>query len=69
MRDLANDGATGAQFIIITHDKEFVQYLCGSANVERFYRVTKNAQGYSQVEKKGSKAGVGKFLRKCFFLS
>ena len=40
-------------------EQEFVQYLCGSANVDRFYRVTKNAKGYSQIEKKGSKSLPG----------
>lgn len=42
------------QFIIITHDTEFVQDLCGAAGVQSFYRVTKNSKGYSQVEKRGS---------------
>ena len=54
LKRLSNSTDQGSQFIIITHDQEFIQKLCGAAGLSRFYRVSKNPKGYSQVEKKTS---------------
>ena len=53
---LSSQSDAGSQFIIITHDQEFIQKLCGAAGLARFYRISKNTRGYSQVEKKTSNA-------------
>lgn len=46
------------QFIIITHDSEFVEQLCNFGSIESFYHVSKNDKGYSTVETRGTSAAI-----------
>ena len=47
------------QFVIITHDVEFVDELCRFASVDNFYFVKKNEQGYSTISNNANQIVVG----------
>lgn len=47
----AREGQKNFQLLIITHDEEFLQTLTRDQSVSHYYRVQRNSEGFSEIQK------------------